>query len=117
MCRIFAGQEPASYEGQTRSIRLNGHSTSIRLEAAFWAMLEEIAASQGMSVARFASTLHDEVLELHGEVSNFASLLRCTCLVYATELRERPAFAGAAAPARPAAGGAPRSVPSLVAAE
>ncbi len=95
MCRIFAGQEPASYEGQTRSIRLNGHSTSIRLEAAFWSMLEEVAASQGMSVARFASTLHDEVLELHGEVSNFASLLRCTCLVYATELRARSGCAAA----------------------
>jgi predicted DNA-binding ribbon-helix-helix protein len=117
MCRIFAGQDPASYEGQTRSIRLNGHSTSIRLEAAFWAMLEEIAESQGMSVARFASTLHDEVLELHGEVSNFASLLRCTCLVYATELRERPACAGDVPPSRPPVSGAPRSVPALVAAE
>ena len=108
MCRIFAGQDPASYEGQTRSIRL---------EAAFWAMLEEIAASQGMSVARFASTLHDEVLELHGEVSNFASLLRCTCLVYATELRTRPACSGEAAPAHTAASGSPRSMPALVAAE
>ena len=117
MCRIFAGQDPASYEGQTRSIRLNGHSTSIRLEAAFWAMLEEIAASQGMSVARFASTLHDEVLELHGEVSNFASLLRCSCLVYATELRTRPACSGEAAPAHTAASGSPRSMPALVAAE
>lgn len=117
MCRIFAGQDPASYESQTRSIRLNGHSTSIRLEAAFWAMLEEIAASQGMSVARFASTLHDEVLELHGEVSNFASLLRCSCLLYAAELRERPACAGEAGPARPVASGSVRPVPALVAAE
>jgi predicted DNA-binding ribbon-helix-helix protein len=89
MCRIFAGQDPASYESQTRSMRLNGHSTSVRLEAAFWATLEEIAAEQGMTVAKFASTLHDEVLELHGEVSNFASLLRCTCLVYAAEVRGR----------------------------
>jgi predicted DNA-binding ribbon-helix-helix protein len=114
VCRIFAGQDPASYGSQTRSIRLNGHSTSIRLEAAFWSMLEEIAASQGMSVARFASTLHDEVLELHGEVSNFASLLRCTCLVYATELRGRAACAGEAAESRPLAA---RAVAALVAAE
>lgn len=107
MCRLFAGQDPGSYESHTRSIRLNGHSTSIRLEAAFWSMLEEIAAGQGMSLARFVSTLHDEVVELHGEVANFASLLRCTCLVHATE------SAAVAAPApRPA-----HAATGLVAAE
>jgi predicted DNA-binding ribbon-helix-helix protein len=28
------------------------------------------------------SQMHDEALEIHGEMSNFASLLRCSCLVY-----------------------------------
>lgn len=88
MCRIFAGQSPASYESHTRSIRINGHSTSLRLEAAFWAMLEEIAGSQGMTLSKFVAKLHDEVLELHGEVRNFASLLRCCCLIHASDLRE-----------------------------
>jgi predicted DNA-binding ribbon-helix-helix protein len=90
MCRIFSGQAPESYEGQTRSIRIGGHSTSIRLEAAFWAILEEIAAAQGMSLGKFVTKLHDEVLDLHGEVRNFASLLRCCCLIYLGELRGRP---------------------------
>ena len=35
-----------------------------------------------MSTGRFISTLHDEVLELRGEVGNFTSLLRVTCAVY-----------------------------------
>ena len=35
-----------------------------------------------MSLAKFLTTLHDEVLDHHGEVKNFASLLRCSCLIY-----------------------------------
>lgn len=41
MCRIFAGQDPASYEPVTRSLRLGGHSTSIRLEGTYWDILDE----------------------------------------------------------------------------
>jgi predicted DNA-binding ribbon-helix-helix protein len=79
MCRVFAEQDPESYRVVTRSVRLNGYSTSIRLEAMFWSILDEIAASQSMSTPRFISTLYDEVMELRGEVGNFASLLRVTC--------------------------------------
>lgn len=82
MCQIFAGQDPADYEGVTRSVRLNGLSTSLRLEAKYWRIIDEIAASQDMSTPKFLSTLHDEVLELRGEVRNFSSLLRTACLVH-----------------------------------
>lgn len=87
MCHIFAGQAPETYESQTRSVRIGGHSTSIRLEAAFWTVLEEVAAHQGMSLGKFVTRLHDEVLDLHGEVRNFASLLRCSCLIFLAEVR------------------------------
>ncbi|MFP4537615.1 MAG: ribbon-helix-helix domain-containing protein [Dichotomicrobium sp.] len=80
MCQIFAAQDPADYQCETRSIRLNGHCTSIRLEAVFWRMLESIAAREGLSMPQFVSKLHDEVLDLRGDVHNFASLLRCACL-------------------------------------
>jgi predicted DNA-binding ribbon-helix-helix protein len=79
MCRVYAEQDPESYRVVTRSIRLNGYCTSIRLEAMFWSILDDIAVSQGMSTPRFISTLYDEVTELRGEVGNFASLLRVTC--------------------------------------
>ncbi|WP_299865544.1 ribbon-helix-helix domain-containing protein [uncultured Hoeflea sp.] len=82
MCKIFAGQDPARYEQITRRLRLNGQSTSIRLERTFWAILDELASSQDMTTPGFMSKLHAEVLELHGEPKNFASLLRCCCLVY-----------------------------------
>jgi predicted DNA-binding ribbon-helix-helix protein len=81
MCRIFAGQDPADYEPETRSLRLNGQSTSIRLERSFWDILDDIARSEGVSTPAFVSKLHSEVLELRGETRNFTSLLRCACLV------------------------------------
>lgn len=82
MCRLFAHQDPSNYEFETRSLRIGGHSTSVRLETLFWTILEEIAASQGMSLGKFLTKLSDEVLELRGSAHNFASLLRCSCLVY-----------------------------------
>ena len=80
MCHFFASQSPDSYAFETRSIRLNGQSTSIRLENVFWEILEDIAAAEGMSVPRFISTLHQEILLLRGEVPNFTSHLRCICV-------------------------------------
>jgi predicted DNA-binding ribbon-helix-helix protein len=80
MCRLFASQSPDSYAFETRSIRLNGQSTSIRLEKVFWEILEHIAAAERMSVPRFISTLHQEILLLRGEVPNFTSHLRCICV-------------------------------------
>lgn len=91
MCRIFAGQDPARYQPETRRLRLNGQSTSLRLEAAFWAILDQIAAEEGQSTPAFISKLHDEVLQTRGETANFTSLLRCSCLIW----RERPDAAAA----------------------
>jgi len=94
MCHLFAHQPQRDYESQTRSLRMGGHSTSIRLEMSFW---DEIAAKEGMSLAKFLTTLHDEVLDHHGEVKNFASLLRCSCLIYRAKSAAVPEFRGSAA--------------------
>jgi predicted DNA-binding ribbon-helix-helix protein len=37
--------------------------TSIRLEMSFWDTLEAIAAKEEMSLAKFLTTLHNEVLD------------------------------------------------------
>lgn len=85
MCSLFAHQPARNYESQTRSLRIGGHCTSIRLELSFWDTLEEIAAKEGMSLAKFLTKLHNEVLDHAGEVNNFASLLRCSCLIYRSQ--------------------------------
>lgn len=95
MCQVFAGQDPERYGSQTRRLRLNGQSTSIRLENAFWKILDEIAKRDSMSTPNFISKLHGEVLELRGEPENFTSLLRCACLKFMeiSPARETVAFA------------------------
>lgn len=82
MCKIFAGQSPGDYEPETRRLRLNGQSTSIRLERAFWEIIDSIAAEEGLTTPAFVSRLHAEVIELRGEARNFTSLLRCACLIW-----------------------------------
>ena len=82
MCKVFAGQDPQRYEQVTRRLRLNGQSTSIRLERTFWDILDDLAAAERMTTPGFMSRLHAEVLEQNGEPVNFASLLRCCCLVH-----------------------------------
>lgn len=82
MCKMFSGQPQENYTCRTRSMRVNGQCTSVRLEEKFWRILDEIAAKEGRSTPLFISKLHTEVFELHGEVRNFTSLLRCACLLH-----------------------------------
>ena len=82
MYRVFAGQGPANYRFETRSVRLMGRPTSVRLEARFWVVLEHLAEVQDMPMAKFLSALYEEALEIHGEVGNFASFLRCCCIYF-----------------------------------
>lgn len=87
MCRMYAEQGPDRYALTTRRLRLNGQSTSIRLENTFWHILDDIAAGEGMTTPAFTSKLHSEVLERHGEPANFSSVLRCTCLIYLEQMK------------------------------
>lgn len=79
MCHVYASTDPSRYESTTRSVRLQGFVTSVRLENEFWHILDQLAVDQLMSTARFICTLNDEV---RGDVLNLASLLRVTCAVY-----------------------------------
>lgn len=89
MCHLFAHQPQRDYEYQTRSLRIDGYCTSIRLEMSFWDTLEEIARNEGTSVAKLLTTLYNEVLEHHGEIRNFTALLRCSCLIYRSKSAAR----------------------------
>ena len=82
MCRIFISADPASYESRTRSVRLHGVVTSIRLENLHWAVLEEIAGRDGMTVAQLIAKLYDELVADRGAVGNFSSFLRVCALRY-----------------------------------
>jgi predicted DNA-binding ribbon-helix-helix protein len=82
MCEIFIGADPLSYESRTRSVRLHGVVTSIRLEHLFWDVLDEIAGRDGLTVVQLIEKLYDELIAARGEAGNFASFLRVSALRY-----------------------------------
>lgn len=82
MCDVYASTDPEYYDSTTRSVRLQGYVTSVRLENEFWDILEALAAEEGLSTSRFIARLYDEVLAKKGEVRNLASMLRVACTVY-----------------------------------
>lgn len=85
MCKVLATQAPQKFQQVSRSLRIAGHSTSIRLESAFWNVLDEIALGEGLSTSKLISALHDEAVEIHDGVSNLASMLRTVCLLHQQE--------------------------------
>ena len=82
MCEVFISADPESYESRTRSVRLHGVVTSIRLENLHWDVLEEIGQRDGMTVTQLLERLYDELVAARGEVGNFASFLRVSALRY-----------------------------------
>lgn len=82
MCEIYVKADPILYEPRSRSVRIHGLVTTIRLEALFWDVLAEIAARDGMTTNQLIAKLYDEIIEYRGEVPNLASFLRVSCLRY-----------------------------------
>jgi len=79
MCRLFINADPELWQTRLRSVRMDGFSTSIRLENLYWRILEEVAGRDCMTLTQLLSKLHAELLEAHGKVENFSSFLRVCC--------------------------------------
>lgn len=82
MCEFFVKADPIEYEQRSRTVRIHGVLTSIRLENMMWDTLAEMAQAEGRTTNALISTFHDEILAHRGEVPNFASFLRVTCIRY-----------------------------------
>jgi predicted DNA-binding ribbon-helix-helix protein len=98
MCEFFVKADPIAYEQRTRTVRIHGVLTSLRLENMVWDTLAEMAEEQGCTTNHLIVTFHDEILAHRGEVPNFASFLRVSSMRFlrrqlmAAE-RERPTAA------------------------
>jgi predicted DNA-binding ribbon-helix-helix protein len=79
MCRLFIEGDPDLWEYHTRSLRLHGLATSLRLETFFWNILTEIAGRDGLTLSQLVAKLYDELVEARGEPGNFTSFLRVCC--------------------------------------
>ena len=80
MCRVFIGADPKLWESTTRSIRMDGMVTSVRLETMFWNALEEIAERQDLNVPQLLHHFYNESIDEGHDLGNFTSFLRVCCM-------------------------------------
>ncbi len=74
------GEQDTEFLPERRSLRIHGHSTTIRLERAFWNVLEELAASEDLTVAAVVTKIYDHCQ--FANQKNLASCLRVVCLKF-----------------------------------
>jgi len=82
MCRLFVKADANLWESHTRSLRIAGVVTSIRLEQYFWNVLQEVAYRDQMNVNQLITKLYLESLDADHDVGNFTSFLRVCCARY-----------------------------------
>lgn len=90
MCEFFVKADPILYEQRTRTVRIKGVLTSIRLENLVWDVLSKMAEAEACSTNALICLFHEEVLAHRGEIPNFASFLRVTCMRYLQRLSQGP---------------------------
>jgi predicted DNA-binding ribbon-helix-helix protein len=116
MCEFFVKADPIQYEQRSRTVRIRNVLTSIRLENMVWDILAEMAEEEGCTTNALIAKFHDEILAHRGEVPNFASFLRVTCMRYLHRkmIQNEKALTSEQPPA-PFAPGAAVPAPKLVA--
>ncbi|KTC41106.1 arylsulfate sulfotransferase [Pseudomonas sp. ABAC61] len=78
MCELYVKADPILYESRSRSLRICGVVTTLRLENQFWDIL---------TTNQLIAKLYEEVMDYRGEVVNFASFLRVSCTRYLSQRR------------------------------
>jgi predicted DNA-binding ribbon-helix-helix protein len=82
MCEFFVKADPILYESRSRTVRIHGVLTSIRVENFVWDTLASLAAEEGLTTNALIVQFHDEISRHRGDVLNFSSFLRVTCMRY-----------------------------------
>ncbi|MGS0742611.1 ribbon-helix-helix domain-containing protein [Glaciimonas sp. GG7] len=82
MCEIYLKADPIQYELRTRSIRIHGVVTSVRLENLCWDILARIARKDDLTTNQLISQLYAEIIQQQGKISNFCAFLRVSCMRY-----------------------------------
>jgi predicted DNA-binding ribbon-helix-helix protein len=124
MCEIYVKADPIHYELRTRSIRIHGVVTSVRLENLCWDILARIALMDGLTTNQLICSLHDEVIAQQGKIGNFSSFLRISCMRYLSNVAQQkdkellllaePDAAAAHTPGRPKSPAKPSRAAAVV---
>jgi len=82
MCKLFINADPDLWKSSTRSIRIDGMVTSVRLENYFWTTLTAIAERDDMNIPQMLTRLYHESIDAGHDLGNFTSFLRVCCMRY-----------------------------------
>lgn len=82
MCKLFIQADSQLWQSSTRSLRIDGMVTSIRLENSFWRILEDIATRDNMQVPQMITRLYHESIDAGHDLGNFTSFLRVCAIRY-----------------------------------
>jgi predicted DNA-binding ribbon-helix-helix protein len=82
MCQLFIKADSSLWSSKTKSLRIQGVVTSIRLEVFFWDILEELSFRDQMTVNQMITKLYLESLDADHDIGNFTSFLRVCCSRY-----------------------------------
>ena len=82
MCKLFIQADSKLWQSSTRSLRIDGMVTSIRLENSFWTILEEIALRDKMQIPQMVTKLYHESIDAGHDLGNFTSFLRVCAMRY-----------------------------------
>ncbi len=76
MCELFVGADRDKWISRSRSLRIDGVSTSIRMENFFWDILSEIAVRDHLTTNQLITKLYLEAMAADHDLGNFTSFLR-----------------------------------------
>jgi len=82
MCKLFINANPELWISKTHSLRIDGVVTSVRMENAFWHVLEELAERDSMNLPQMITRLYHESIDAGHDLGNFTSFLRVCALRY-----------------------------------
>ena len=79
---LFAQPESTLWDSTTRSIRIDGTVTSVRLENFFWHVLSEMGGEEGLQIPQLLTRLSKQSVGSEAELTNFTSFVRVSCGLY-----------------------------------
>lgn len=82
MCKLFVNANSNLWSCNTKSLRIKGLVTSIRLEVFFWDILEELSFRDDITVNQIITNLYLESLDAEHDIGNFTAFLRVCCSRY-----------------------------------
>lgn len=98
MCQLFINANSSLWSSKTKSLRIQGVVTSIRLEVFFGDILDELSFRDQMTVNQAITKLYIESIDADHDIGNFTSFLRVCCSRYLSLIADGNLLRGTVAP-------------------